>query len=226
MYNMQQMKKLFQQIQVVRVPRHRLATFGSSRIHYQLVTDVPGLPDRSKLRTGIVTAQKPAIITATSVTEQFHGFGEDVQDYVDTLVKQYGKAFRGLEYNFQNEPIDTKIELSSPETFIQSLSRKFDRSETYDTAIIRGSDKMWELAIMKFIVEETLSSFAVNLQELQDRGFFDDEDRERKRQKREINNLFRAAKTDRTAIPVLGTKLKQYGLFEHYQDAFFRLVHP
>ena len=41
MANTAQFKKLMQQIQVIRPPKHRLATFGPSQLTYRLVTDVP-----------------------------------------------------------------------------------------------------------------------------------------------------------------------------------------
>ncbi len=221
---MQQIKKIFQQIQVIRSPKHRLATFGASRIHYQLVTDVPGLADRSRLREGIVTADKPALITMQSMTEQFQGFGDDVKELVDAMIRQYGQALRGLEYQFRNEILSTRIELKSPQQYVQEISKQIDGSDSYHNALITGSDQMWELSIMKFIVEETMASFSTNVQELQERGFFDGEERHRRGKKREIDHLFRLAKNNKSAIPALGAKLKEYGLFERYQDAFFRLV--
>ena len=224
MFNMQQIKKILQSIQVVRSPKHRLSTFGSSRIHYQLVTDVPGFSDRTRLREGIVTADKPAIITPQTVTERFEGFGSDVKDFVDTLVKQYGQAFRGLEYQFRNEMLSTRIELKPLPLYLQDLTRQIDQSDSHHNALIAGSDHMWELAVMKFIVEETMASFSINIQELNERGFFNGEERHRRSKRREIDQLFRQAKTNKSVIPALGAKLKEYGLFERYQDAFFRLV--
>jgi hypothetical protein len=79
------------------------------------------------------------------------------------------------------------------------------------------------MGVMKFIVEETLSSFLTNVQELNEHGFFD-EDRLTRTRQREIEHLFRVAKKDRSAIERLGSKLKEYGLFEQYQDAFFHLI--
>lgn len=224
MFNPTQMKKIFQKIQVVRSPKHRLATFGTSRINYHLVTDVPGLVDRSRLRLGVVMAEKPALITPESLKEQFLGFGDDAREYINTLVNHYGKALRGLEYQFRNEIVSTRIELSPPDSFTQQLSKDFEGSEDYDHVLIRGTDKMWELSVMKFIVEETLSSFATNVQELHERGFFDGDDRLHLRRRREVENLLRIAAKDRSVIPALGAKLKEYGLFERYQDSFFKLI--
>ena len=82
----------------------------------------------------------------------------------------------GLEYQFRNEPLSTRVELSSPDSMISNMTKSFDgATANFNTAIIRGTDKLWELSIMKFIVEETLASFSTNVQELKDRGFFEGE---------------------------------------------------
>ncbi len=212
-----------QQIQVVRPPKHRLSTFGTSDILYQLVTDVPGLPDRSRVRMGRVTAAKPQIITPRILKERFEGFGEVAQEYADSLIAQYGEALKGLEYHFRNEPQNVRVELVPPSVLIAELTKDFDRQSQTRSAIIKGTDKLWELSIMKFIVEETLSSFTSNVNELHERGFFE-EDVATKRQEREIQQLIQKAKTDRALVPVLGKKLKEYGLFEQFQDEFFQLI--
>jgi hypothetical protein len=223
MLNRRQLEGYFRKIQVVRAPKRRLATFGSSRIDYQVVTDVPGLPDRSRLRTGLVTAERPQIITARNVRDQFEGFGPDSGRFADALVGHYGEALRGLEYQFRNEPESTRVELRAPEEFIRELMSRHD-SEGFHTAVIRGTDKFWELALMKFIVEETLASFSSNVRELEEHGFFDSADDVLRRRRREIDAMFARARASRALIPALAAKLKEYDLFDSYQDRFFRLV--
>lgn len=224
MSNYKQVSQLFQKIRVIRGPKHRLSTFGTSRIAYQLVTDIPGLADRSRLRRGEVTAQKPAIITAQALKEQFLGFGSEAQDYANWLVSHYGEALRGLEYQFKNELSSMTVELVPPDALVKELTKEFDQEGGADKTLIRGTDRLWELSIMKFIVEETLSSFSNNVKELYERGFFEGDSRLRNIREREIRHLFRKAKTDRETIPHLGKKLKEYGLFQQYQDAFFQLL--
>jgi hypothetical protein len=224
MANYTQLRKIFRQIQIVRAPRHRLSTFGASQIQYQLVTDVPGLPDRARLRLGQVTAERPALITPQTLKERFHGFGEKGPDYAEWLGRQYGDALRGLEYNFRNDPFTSRVELASPDALMSNLTRDFDRSDDYRTTILRGTDKLWEMAIMKFIVEETLSSFATNIQELHERGLLEPERASQERRHREIRALLQNARRERSLVPALGKKLKEYGLFDQYQDEFFRLI--
>jgi hypothetical protein len=217
-------QKLLRQIQVLKAPKHRLATFGASKIEYTLVTDVPGLPDRSKLRFGYVTAEKPMIITPENLKEKFIGFGDESREMADRMVSHYGEALRGLEYQFHNEPAAMRIELATPDELVKDLIKQYESDGSYRKALIRGSEKHWPLSIMKFIIEETMSSFVHNVQELNDRGFFDGEKRIEEKQRREIAHLFSAAQRDKQAVEFLGKKLKEYGLFEEYQDAFFRLI--
>ncbi|MFN0117259.1 MAG: hypothetical protein ACKVQC_03065 [Elusimicrobiota bacterium] len=222
--NYNQLKKVFQQIQIVRAPRHRLATFGTSRIQYQLVTDVSGFHDRSRLRIGTVVAERPLILTPNKLLDIFGGFSDEAQSHSQSFLTHYGDVLKGLQYQFKNELGTSKVELFSPEECVKNLVKNFDREDAYNKTIITGQDKSWELSLMKFIVEETISSFSTNLQELKERGFFDGEDRELKRQKLEIKNLITKAKIDPVLIPELGKKLKEYGLFDQYQDQFFRLI--
>lgn len=226
MVSFSRFRKLFQQIQVVRPPKHRLSTFGTTSINYLLVTDVPGFTDRARLRMGQVAAEKPALITPQTFKERFSGFGPEATDYAHWLTTQYGDALRGLEYQFRNDPASTKVELVTPDFLTQKLATEIDRSTDTRQALIRGADKIWELSIMKFIVEETLASFSMNLQELQERGFFEGEKRPINNRKREIEHLFRQASLDKSKVPLLGEKLKAYNLFETYQDRFFQLIRP
>lgn len=217
-------QKLLRQIQVLKAPKYRLSTFGTSKIDYVLVTDVPGLPDRSKVRMGHVTAEKPLIITPQSLKERFVGFGDESKELADRMISHYGEALRGLEYQFQNEPSGTRIELATPEQLTKELAKDFEGENAYRRALIRGTEKYWPLSIMKFIIEETMASFSHNVQELQDRGFFEGDKRLQDQHRREIKHLFEVAGRDKKAVELLAKKLKEYELFDEYQDSFFRLI--
>jgi hypothetical protein len=223
MYNSSQIRKLFEKIQVVRAPRHRLSTFGNTEIQYHLITNVQGFHDRARVRIGVVTAEKPALITPEALQEQFAGFTTEAREYADWFTSHYGETLKKLKYQFKNDPISNQIKLKNPNILTQQLTREFDREDSTRRTIIRGTDKLWELALMKFIVEETLSSFASNIQELKERGFFDQQ-RDDERRRREVEHLIKRARHDRNCLPELGKKLKDYGLFERYQDSFFQLI--
>jgi hypothetical protein len=226
MKELSRFKKILQETQILRAPKHRLSTFGPSVIQYTLITDCSKFPDRSRLRSGIVKAEKPLLLTPQTIKERFEGFGSEAQEYADWLSTQYGDTLKGLQYQFKNESISSRIELSPPEILTKDLLKDFDREPQLRHALLRGKDKGWELSVMKFIVEETLASFSANFQELNERGFFDGDMKDTQRQTREIQHLFKMAKGDRNVVPTLAKKLKEYGLFEMYQDEFFGLMRP
>ena len=224
MPNYTHVRRLLAKVQVVRAPRHRLATFGETKIHYTLITDVIGMADRARVRTGFVTAERPALLTPETLRDKFAGFGTKARDLSEWLVNQYGDALRGLEYQFHNRAASTKIELQKPDALVARLLSEYDADDGIRKALLRGTDKLWELALMKFIVEETLSSFSSNVRELAEHGFFEGPDREANRREREIKSLFARARRNGALVPDLGRKLKEYGLFERYQDEFFSLI--
>lgn len=76
---------------------------------------------------------------------------------------------------------------------------------------------------MKFILEETSQSFAVNLRELDERGLFNPESSD-ERNRREVNNLFRKAESEPALIKPLADLLNKTRLFDEFQDRFFGLV--
>lgn len=224
MLNRRQLASQFRKIRVVRAPKRRLATFGTSRIDYQLITDVPGLADRARVRSGVVIAERPKLITPESLREQFSGFGPESRKYADALTTHYGDALRGLEYRFRNEPLAAHVELSPPTRFVDELVRRFDADGVDNAAVLTGTDKLWELSVMKFIVEETLASFVSNVKELDEHGFFETGDDRAERRHAEVRQMLRGARSNRSLVPALAAKLKRYGLFDQYQDEFFRLV--
>src|SRR5689334_16174960 len=97
------LKQALENTKIVRPPRHSLATFGTTILHYVLISEVPEYPGGCRLREGDVTAQRPQIVTPEMWQKRFEGFGEDQDVYRDQLERFYGEALRGLEYTFRNE---------------------------------------------------------------------------------------------------------------------------
>jgi hypothetical protein len=88
---------------------------------------------------------------------------------------------------------------------------------------MRGPDDSWKIALMKFIIDECSSSFNVNIQDLEQHGFFNTPEDMLKERKKIVEDLFLRAKKDHTYVPILGQKLNDFGLFKDYEDEFFSL---
>ena len=224
MDGLRQLRDILDGTVVLRFPRHRLATFGDSEIDYHLVTPHPEASDRSTLRTGRVRALRPRILTPEALRRHFEGFGDDAAGFERLLKDNFADSFRGLEYVFRNTLDRAEVRHRTAADLARALGRDFEERDAPRAAVIRGPETGWPLSLMKFTLEEAGRSFPINLRELDERSLFDPGGVELRRRKAEIDRLFREARESPAQAKVLAAKLKQYGLFEDYQDRFFGLV--
>lgn len=208
---------------VVRFPRHRLSTFGQSEIQYQLVTAVSEAPPRATLRSGKVIAERPQILTPAAFSQRFQGFGEESPAFERFLKDNFADSFRGLEYSFRNILEATEPHHTDARELARNIRRDLDARDVARAAVILGPESGWGFALMKFILEETSQSFAVNVRELDERGLFNPEEAQDRR-RREAEALFRRADANPALIKPLADFLNRHGLFDDFQDRFFQLV--
>ncbi|MDD5628574.1 MAG: hypothetical protein PHU21_05890, partial [Elusimicrobia bacterium] len=213
-------RKLLGQIKVLRAPSHALATFGATRLTYHLVSPVEELKDRTRLRRGTVLSDKPKIITPDACAKRFQGFGRQAPEFARWLTPAYRDLLRALEYNFKNQDLRTRVLAGPPQDVAGRIIADLERREAGDEAVIGCPDAAWGLALMKFTLDHTARSFPLQVRDLERRGLFDPSGKEADRRRKEIERLFAAAREDRAALDQLGRKLREYGLFEEYEDRF------
>jgi len=209
---------------IIKPPKLTIATFGTTTLHYVLLSLVPDQPDVCRLREGEVTAERPRILTPEFWKNRFEGFGEDARSYHEEMEKAYGEALRGLEYSFRNDLKATSLEHARLPEVADRTKKVMEQEDAPRTALLEGPDAPWAISIMKFIVDTSLRSFPGNVRELDERGLFDPQNRQDVRERFEIEKLFQEAQRDRTKIPVLAERLKRGGVFADYEDRFFALV--
>jgi len=214
------MRKFVGQIQVLRTPSHALATFGATRLTYHLVSPVEDLEGRTRLRRGTVLSEKPRIITPDAFAERFKGFGRQAEEFAQWLTPVYRDLLRALEYNFKNHDLKTRVLSGAPQAVAERIRADLDRRGVRDEAVIGCPDAAWGLALMKFTLDHAARFFPEQVRDLERRGLFDPEGKEADRRRREVERLFAAARQDRAAMELLGRKLREYGLFEEYEDRF------
>ena len=220
----EQFRLIIQKTKVLKTPKHRLSTFGQTKISYFFLSEVKGFKDRSRMRQGLVIAEKPQIITPDFMRNPYQGFGKKANSFGEWLGEKYGTNFKGLEYKFKNESKSTNIEYSSLSILSDMVKKRLEAGESQQNAIIQGPDTAWQISILKFIMDECMASFVSNIRELDEHGFFDDPKKVARTQKREIEELFLRAESNRSLIPILGQRLHRYGFFRDYEERFFRLV--
>jgi hypothetical protein len=214
---------LLARTEILRVPTRRLATFGATRIEYHVISDADGAPDRARLREGSIVSEKPKILTPDSFSERFEGFGDEAAEFARWAATQYRDLLRALEYNFRNSGLAVRVVGDKPRLVAERMLVDFDARGASDQAVILCPDSAWSVALMKLALDEAARSFPGHVADLERRGKFSPDGGEEDRRRREIEALFDDARRGRAAVETLKGKLRDYGLFDDYEDRFLSL---
>ena len=90
----QRIEEVVRNTEILRLPRRKLATFGTTNVYYYIVTE-PAYSDPAEnvtetvVREGRVIAEKPRIVTPYYLS-RLEGFSQDARHYFDMLIKAYG----------------------------------------------------------------------------------------------------------------------------------------
>src|SRR3990170_3626669 len=146
-------KEAIERTEILRAPKQSLYTFGTTSIHYYLVTE-PAYSELVKdtaetvVREGRVIAQRPKIVTPYYLNN-LEGFSPEARRYFRVLLEEHGADARGLYYTYRNEPKGFNIVSDKLISIVEKLNVEIDRRSDPLTAIIKGEDTLWDVSIMK-----------------------------------------------------------------------------
>ena len=138
--------------EVIRLPKQKLATFGTTNIHYYLLTE-PAYKELTKgadetvVREGRVIAERPRIVTPYYLSH-LEGFSHEARRYLDALIKAYGHDAPGLFYSYRNEAKGLNIVSDNWRTVVDRLNAEIDKHGDPLAAIIKGEDELWDLSLI------------------------------------------------------------------------------
>ena len=218
---------------VVRQPQQTLATFGSTSVHYHLVTvpsykDLAPQPgrsaedDESVVREGIVHSARPQVVTPNYLLRH-EGFGDHIEEYLRHLAQRYGADSPGLLYTYRNERMQTNIVSGAPEAVADRIGRRLDRDGRKLDAVVLGVDDLWDVSLMKFIYDFTTTSLESNVRELRSRGMLENDDGVPRQARQRIEQLFSEAERGDADPAEVHRELERWELFDEYQDRFLAL---
>ena len=216
---------------VLRQPKQTLSTFGTTNIHYYLLTkpvytDLVGKDvnaDETVVREGRVITERPKVITPAYLFS-LEGFSQYARKYLELLAARYGPNAPGIFYSYKNEPKDTSVVSSPMKTVIERINKEIDsRGEPLST-IIKGVDEMWDVSVMKFIYEVTENSVSHHVNELGSRGYFNvDRLGVPQGARQRIEEMFNMVRSGEMEPADLKIELDRWGLFREYEDRFLSL---
>jgi len=214
--------------EILRLPRQTLSTFGTTNIYYYLLTE-PAYKElthdvaETVIREGRVIAERPRIVTPYYLCH-IEGFSTDARKYFETLRAVHGANAPGLFYTYRNEPKEFNIASDRLLAVAAKLNDEINQRNEPLTSIIRGTDELWDVSLMKFIYEMTRRSMPDNLTQLGGRGLLDIDSSGIPADARlRIEELFSEVVQGEIDPSLLKTELDRWGLFEEYQDRFLTL---
>ena len=216
--------------EVLRPPKQSLATFGTTNVHYYLVTE-PSYPEvvdnagavETVIREGKVVAEKPKIVTPYYLS-RLEGFSLDARRYFEIIMREHGSDTPGLFYTYRNETTDLNIVSENWQSVVNRLISDIDKRGDPLTSVIKGADDLWDVSLMKFIYEITRKSVQDNIMQLGARGLLNMDSRGLPADARlRIEEMFRQVTKGDREPRELKNELDRWNIFEEYEDRFLAL---
>lgn len=157
---------------VVVSPQNGIETFGTTRFHFSLVSELLDEVDAVRIRNGRIEAERPRIVSPHHFSKLLlDGFGEEAREYAD-WIESNGSAFRILKYGFQFRKTDLSEQVvrEPMEAALDRLKGKIDSGDDPFAALIAGVDDVWEVCLLKFSMEMIQRSAGGNVEEWKRRG--------------------------------------------------------
>jgi len=214
--------------EVIRHPRQTLSTFGSTNIYYYILTEPAYFEfdnnvTETVIREGRVIAERPRVVTPYYLM-RLEGFGSDARRYFEMLLETHGPDAPGLYYTYKNEPKQMNIVSENLPVVAEKLNSEIDKRGDTLTSIIKGKDELWDVSLMKFIFEITRNSLKNNIAQLGSRGLLNVDRKGIPADARlHIEHLFNLVEGGEVEPRQLKDELDRWGVFEEYEDRFFRL---
>ena len=223
-----QIRYTVEHTEIVRPPKQRLATFGTTNIYYYLLSEpayselVKGNPE-TVIREGRVITERPKIVTPYYLS-RLEGFSPDAKRYFEMLFNTQGPSAPGLFYTYKNEPKGLNIASDDLAAVVDKLNADIDRRGDPLTSIVKGEDSLWDVSLMKFIFEITRGSVRNNLTQLDSRGLLDiDAHGVPRDAKLRIEELFKLVAGGESEARDLKEELDRWNLFGEYEDRFLNI---
>ncbi len=222
-------RRAIEQTRVIRFPRQRLATFGTTNISYYVVTEpiyqeLEPNKQEGVVREGRVVAQRPAVVTPTFALN-LQGFSPEAYEYLRETAREYGANSPGILYQYRNDFGKMDIVTGDAGEIARRISGDLDRRDENMSVVMVGVDELWDVALLKFMYEFTSSSVAGNVQEFQSRGMLEPQPSfggVPGAAVQQIDRLFRDAERG-GSVDELKRELDRWGLFDYYEDRFLAL---
>jgi hypothetical protein len=209
-----------QHTQVIRSPKQRLSTFGSTNVYYYMITEL--MQEVNIVREGRVIAARPKIVTPAYLIN-VEGFSSSAKRYIQMISEQNPNE-PGILYSYKNETTETNVSSQPLPDIVDKINQRIDSHSDPLSAVIRGVEDMWDVSLMKFTFELTRSSLQHNFNEFYSSGRLNAGNQGVPKDALEyIEELFDIVRKEPERAPELVSELQRWNLWSSYQDRFLQL---
>ncbi len=157
---------------VVVSPHSGIETFGTTRFHFSLVSELLDEVDTVRIRKGRLEAERPRILSPHHFSKLLlDGFGDEAREYAD-WVESNSSGMKILRYGFQFRKTDLSEQVvrEPMDDTLERLKAKIAVGDDPFAALIAGVDDAWEVCLLKFSMEMIQRSAGGNVDEWKRRG--------------------------------------------------------
>ena len=230
----------FENSKILKWPKQLLSSFGSSEVHYHVLTE-PVYQEFSKnttetvVREGKVSWFRPQLLTPSYIL-RIEGFSDEARNAFSAMANEMPDLASILyRFHFKREVDSMNFVSGSLEAVADKISHDIDRRNDHLSTVIKGVGDLWDISLSKFILYMmTRSAHESQFPELRKKGLvsynqYGQQVISRDHQgvpivaKKEIESMFDMVKSGEMEPKDLKRELDRWGLFEVYQDRFFDL---
>lgn len=211
---------------IVSAPKRLLDPFDQTTIDYTLLAQPMDDPNKTRVRIGKLQTYPPRIVLPGDLSvQELDGFGPQAERYLEFL-QQHVSKIRILRYSYRlKREKYTEHLISEPIDIVKArVKAEMNEKPNPYAALVQGVDEPWDVCLLHLFMRLVQASVPKALQQLEDRAQQAFREHLPREDRDEIERAFAAATKDPTLVKELGKLLKSKGLFELYQDRFFRLI--
>jgi len=215
---------------VVRAPKKTLSTFGPTELKYFMITtpsyldiDLKHKEEESVVREGVVYSEKPDLVTPYYMLN-LDGFSSEAMSYLNYLRDYYGANSPGLLYKYQKKETNLEIVSDPVEVVASRIGDDLDKRGISSAVVLTGPNELWDVCLFKYMHDYTVKSSIENARDLNRFGLLENDPLINipKGIVQKIENLF--LQIHQGLNPdVLHAELMRWGIFEYYEDRFYRI---
>ncbi|MDD3031413.1 MAG: hypothetical protein PHE81_05840, partial [Atribacterota bacterium] len=166
----------FENSKILKWPKQLLSSFGSSEIHYHVLTE-PVYQEFTKgdtetvVREGTVSWHRPQLLTPGYIL-RIEGFSDEARNAFSELADEMPDLASILyRFHFKREVDSMNFVSGNLETVADKIARDIEKRGDNLSAIIQGVGDLWDISLSKFILDMmTKSARQSHFPELRKRG--------------------------------------------------------